>query len=71
MEALKVDAIISQEYPEVEAALLGEDLVAEGSIVKEEHDINAELACLEMPNVLIASDGMLYSSEPEPLFTTE
>lgn len=41
-------------------------------LIREEIEIRAEIDCSEMKtNVLCASDGVLYSSEPEPLFVTE
>lgn len=41
-------------------------------LIREEIEIRAEIDCSELKtNVLCASDGVLYSSDPEPLFVTE
>lgn len=57
----------------VQAVLLaaGMDYIR-AELIREEIEIRAEIDCLEMKtNVLCASDGVLYSSDPEPLFVTE
>ena len=47
-------------------------LSATAELVREEIDITAECDCGDITNnALRASDGFLYSSELEPLFTTE
>jgi hypothetical protein len=41
-------------------------------LIREEIEIRAEIDCSELEtNVLCASDGVLYSSDPEPLFVTK
>lgn len=47
-------------------------LSATAELVREEINITAECDCRDIENnALCASDGFLYTSEPEPLFTTE
>lgn len=41
-------------------------------LIREEIEIRADVDCSELKNnVLCAEDGVLYSSDPEPLFVTE
>lgn len=70
-ESLEAEGALVNEDLIVIASLYGEKITAQGTIVRERHNIEAEISCLEIPDVLIASDGVLYSSEPEPIFTTE
>lgn len=46
-------------------------LEASAEIIREEYKVEATMVCsLGANNVLQASDGVLYSSESEPIFTT-
>ena len=46
-------------------------LEVSAEMIREEYNIAATMACtIGTNNALLASDGVLYSSESEPIFTT-
>ena len=56
----------------MQATLLADVMEITAELIREEIEIRAEIDCSDIKtNVLCASDGVLYSSDPEPLFVTE
>lgn len=51
------------------ASLMHDSMIGSATLIREEINITAECDCTQVEtNVLCASDGVLYSSEPEPIF---
>lgn len=72
MSCLKAQASLEVDFEGISAVLVREDIDILAGLIREEIEIRAEIDCSDLEtNVLCASDGVLYSSEPEPLFVTE
>lgn len=54
-------------------AILQQDVISSGAaLIRDEISVSAGVVCtIGDNNVLWASDGVLYDSTPEPIFTTE